>query len=70
MDLTKTEWEGVEWSSLVQDRDQSLALVNMVMDLCVQLEASYFLTSRPTNSVYRRILLQDIARKTNPHHSV
>jgi len=38
----------------------------MVMNLCVQLEESYFMTSRPINSVYRRILLQDVARITNP----
>ena len=63
-------WEGVKWSSSVQDRDESWALVSMVMDLCVQLEASYFLTSRPISSVYRRILLEDVARKTNPHQCV
>jgi len=39
--------------------------VNMAIDLCVQLEVSYFLTSRPINSVYRKILLQCVARKTN-----
>jgi hypothetical protein len=40
--------------------------VNMVMNFCVQLEASYFTTSRPINSIYRRILLQSVARNTKP----
>ena len=66
MDLKGTEWEGVKWSSLVQVRDQSWALVNMAMSRCVQLEASYFMTNRPINSVYWRILLQGVARNTNP----
>jgi hypothetical protein len=47
-------------------RRQSWVLVNMVMNLCVQLEASYFMTSRPINNVYRRILVQCVARLTNP----
>jgi hypothetical protein len=66
MDLKETEWEGVKWSSLVQDRNYIWAIVNMVMSLCVQLEARYFMTSRPINIVYRRILLQGVARLTNP----
>jgi len=38
----------------------------MAMSRCVQLEASYFMTNRPINSVYWRILLQGVARNTNP----
>jgi hypothetical protein len=32
MDLSKIDWEGVDWIPLAQDRDQWQALVNMVTD--------------------------------------
>ena len=51
MDLKEREWEGVKLSSLVQNRDYSWDLVNMAMNLCIQLQESYFLTSRPIKSV-------------------
>lgn len=40
MDNIKTDLEekgcvGTDWIHLTQDKDQSLALVNMIMDLCV-----------------------------------
>jgi hypothetical protein len=35
MDLTKIEWEGVDWIHLAQDRGQWRALVNTVMKLRV-----------------------------------
>jgi hypothetical protein len=35
MDLKGTEWEGVNWIHLAQDRDQWRALVNMVMKIQV-----------------------------------
>jgi hypothetical protein len=37
MDLRETGWEGVDWMHLAQDRDQWLALVNMVLNLQVSL---------------------------------
>jgi hypothetical protein len=33
MALRETGWEGVDWIHLAQDRDQWLAVVNMVMNL-------------------------------------
>ena len=33
MDLKETEWEGVDWIDLVQDREKWLGLVKMVMRL-------------------------------------
>jgi hypothetical protein len=33
IDLRKIEWGGMDWIDLVQDRDQSRALVNTVMNL-------------------------------------
>jgi hypothetical protein len=33
IDLRERGWNGMEWSDLVQDRDQSKALVNTVMNL-------------------------------------
>jgi hypothetical protein len=33
MDLREIEWDGMDWISLAQDRDQWTALVNVVMNL-------------------------------------
>jgi len=38
MDLSETEWEGVDWIHLAQDRDQLWAVVNMVMNLWVPIK--------------------------------
>jgi len=35
IDLKETGWEGVEWMHLAQDRDQRLALVNILKNLLV-----------------------------------
>jgi hypothetical protein len=35
MDLKETEWEGMDWIDLAQDRDQWRAVVNAVMSLRV-----------------------------------
>jgi hypothetical protein len=35
MDLRETEWDGVDWIDMAQDRDQWRALVNMVLNLRV-----------------------------------
>jgi hypothetical protein len=35
MDLREIGWDGVDWIHLAQDRDQSRALVNTVMNLRV-----------------------------------
>jgi hypothetical protein len=35
MDLKEKEWEGVEWIHPVQDRGQSWALVETIMNLWV-----------------------------------
>jgi hypothetical protein len=35
MDLGETEWDGVDWMNMAQDRDQWRALVNMVLNLWV-----------------------------------
>jgi hypothetical protein len=35
MDLREIGWDGMDWSNLVQDRDQWRALVNAVMNLRV-----------------------------------
>jgi hypothetical protein len=35
MDLGETEWDGVDWIDVAQDRDQWRALVNTVMNFWV-----------------------------------
>jgi hypothetical protein len=35
MDLRETEWDGMDWINLAQDRNQWRALVNTVMKLLV-----------------------------------
>jgi hypothetical protein len=35
MDLREIGWDGVDWIELAQDRDQWMALVNMVMNIRV-----------------------------------
>jgi hypothetical protein len=35
MDLRESEWVGIDWIDLAQDRDQWRALVDTVMKLCV-----------------------------------
>jgi hypothetical protein len=32
MDLKETEWEGMDWTNLVQDTDNWQAVANMVMN--------------------------------------
>jgi hypothetical protein len=35
MDLREIGWDGMDWIRLVQDRDQWMAVVNMVMNFQV-----------------------------------
>jgi hypothetical protein len=35
MDLRETEWDGVDWINMAQDKDQWRALMNMVLSLRV-----------------------------------
>jgi hypothetical protein len=35
MDLKETEWEGVDWIHVAQDRDSGMAVVKTVMNLRV-----------------------------------
>jgi hypothetical protein len=45
MDLREREWDGMDWVDLTQYRDQWRALVNMVMNLRVPLNAGKYLSS-------------------------
>jgi hypothetical protein len=35
MNVREIKWKGVDWIHLAEDRDQWLAVVNTVMNLCV-----------------------------------
>ncbi|PNF20544.1 hypothetical protein B7P43_G05241, partial [Cryptotermes secundus] len=43
--LRRTEWGGMDWTDLAQDRDQWRALVNMIMHLRVSQNVGKFLSS-------------------------
>jgi hypothetical protein len=45
MFLTQIGWGGMDWIDLAQDRDRWTALVNIVMNLCVQENVWKFLSS-------------------------
>jgi hypothetical protein len=42
MDLRETDWEGVKWIQLAQDKDQWRAVVNTVMNLRVLAPRRWF----------------------------
>jgi hypothetical protein len=45
MEFSETQWEGVDWMHLAQDREKWWALVNMVMNIWVPYKVRNFLTS-------------------------
>jgi hypothetical protein len=61
MDLGEIGWDGMNWIDLAQDRNQWMALVNMVMNLQVLENAGNFLSSWTTGSFSRRAQLHDIS---------
>jgi hypothetical protein len=61
MDLRETEWDGMDWTDLPQDRDQWSALVHTVMNLRVLLIAGMSLNSCTTGGFSRRAQLREIS---------
>jgi hypothetical protein len=53
IDLRETEWGGMDWIDLAQDRDQWRALVNTVMKLRVPQNVKFFICCA-TESFSRR----------------
>jgi hypothetical protein len=59
MDLRETEWDGVDWMDMAQDRDQWRALVNTVLNLRVPLNAGKFLWDCTIGGSSRRAQLSE-----------
>jgi hypothetical protein len=60
MDLREIGWGGIHWVDLAQDMDQMRALVNMVMNLRVPLNAGKFLSSCTIGGFSRRAQLRGV----------
>jgi hypothetical protein len=59
MDHREIGWDGMDWIGLAQDRDQWMALVNMVMNLRVPQNAGKFLSSCTNGSFSRRAQIRE-----------
>jgi hypothetical protein len=55
MDISETEWEGVGWMHLAQDRDQWRAVVNTVMNLWFPQKEGNFLIRRVIVSFSKKL---------------
>jgi hypothetical protein len=60
MDLRETEWDGVDWIDLAQDRDQWRDLVNTVMNLRIPQNVGKFLSSCASGSFSRSAKLHRV----------
>jgi hypothetical protein len=59
MDLREIGWDGMDWIDLAEDRDQWRALMKMVMNLRVPLNAGNFLSGCTVGSFSRRAQLHE-----------
>jgi hypothetical protein len=59
MNRREIGWDGMDWIDLAQDRDQWRALVIMVMNVRVPLNAGKFLSSCTISSFLRRAQLHE-----------
>jgi hypothetical protein len=53
-------WGGMDWIDLAEERDQRRALVNMVINLRVSLNAGKFLNSCTTGGFSRRAQFHEV----------
>jgi hypothetical protein len=58
IDLREIGWDGMDWIDVAQDRDQSRALVNTVMNLRVPKNAGKFLSGCAIGSFSGRAQLR------------
>jgi hypothetical protein len=61
VDLREIGWGGMDWIDLTQNRDQSRALVNTIMNLRVPYSAGNLLSSCTTGGFSRRAELHEVS---------
>jgi hypothetical protein len=61
MDFEGTEWGGMDWIDLPQDRDQWRALVNTVMNLKFPQNVGKFSSNCTTGGLSRRAQLHEVS---------
>jgi hypothetical protein len=62
MDLREIGWGGIDWSDLVQDRDQWATVVNTIMSLQVPQNAGKFFSSYATGSFSRMDQIHEVSQ--------
>jgi hypothetical protein len=66
-DLRKTEWGGMDWTDLVQERDQWRALVNTAINLRVPWKIGSFFSNWATGNFWRRSKLHGVSIEVSSH---
>jgi hypothetical protein len=67
IDLRKTEWGGMDWTDLVQERDQLRTLVNKAINLMIPWNIGSFFSNWATGNFSRRSKLHGVSIEVSSH---